>query len=180
MEPLPESTESTALKGGYSGLKWILWRISLTFETLWSLPKSRFFAKNRFNSKFQIKMFGVRAFSIKRAFLSNFSQKFSPKFRSVWPYRQSLAHPNWEVSGLIGSQVSSLIGSPLRYQIKTELFTFVQLWRFPSPAWLRHFRGGDLCTSAGGAVAAARGRLFVAQPLLSGSRDLSLRFPTSS
>ena len=38
-------------------------------------------------------MFGVRAFSIKRAFLSNFSQKFSPKFRSVWPYRQSLTHP---------------------------------------------------------------------------------------
>ena len=77
----------------YISLKWILWRISLTFETLWSLPKSRFFAKNRFNSKFQIKMFGVRAFSIKRAFLSNFSQKFSPKFRSVWPYRQSLTHP---------------------------------------------------------------------------------------
>ena len=56
-------------------------------------------------------MFGVRAFSIKRAFLSNFSQKFSPKFRSVWPYRQSLAHPNWRVCGLIGSQVSGLIGS---------------------------------------------------------------------
>ena len=63
------------------------------WNPLKSAEKSFFFAKNRFNSKFQIKMFGVRAFSIKRAFLSNFSQKFSPKFRSVWPYRQSLTHP---------------------------------------------------------------------------------------
>ena len=37
--------------------------------------------------------------------------QFSLKFWSVWPYRQSLAHPNWRVCGLIGSQVSGLIGS---------------------------------------------------------------------
>ena len=32
---------------------------------------------------------------------------------SVWPYRQSLAHKNWGLGGLIGNQIPGLISSPL-------------------------------------------------------------------
>ena len=108
LEPLPESTESTALKGGYSGLKWILWRISLTFETLWSPPKSRFLPKIVLIVNFRSKCLECAPFLSNAHFYQTFRKNF---------------HQNFGVCGLIGNHWRTL--TPLflsKFRIPIKLF----------------------------------------------------------
>ena len=70
------------------GLKWILWRISSTFETVWSLPKSRFLPKIVLIVNFRSKCLECASFLSNAYFYQTFRKNF---------------HQNFGVCGLIGS-----------------------------------------------------------------------------
>ena len=103
LEPLPESTESTALAwSGYSGA--YLWHLK-PFEVC---RKVVFFAKNRFNSNFQIKILECAPFLSNAHFYQTFRKNF---------------HQNFGVCGLIGSHWRTL--TPLflsKFRIFIKLF----------------------------------------------------------